>query len=115
MADTPPASPAGAGSVPLAVVPAEVADAGRFVQETAENLIRGIHSADADVQGLMDTWKGQAADAYIGGWEETRTAALEVLDALSAMAELLGVSAARFTETDQGNAELLQRISSLKL
>ncbi|QIS18744.1 WXG100 family type VII secretion target [Nocardia terpenica] len=114
MADTPGLS-GGQGSTPLAVVPTEVADAGRFVQETAENLIRGIHSADADIQGLMDTWHGTAADTYLKGWEETRRGALEVLDALSAMADLLGVTAATFTETDQGNAQLLQRISSLNL
>lgn len=114
MADAVPA-PSGAGGVPLAVVPTEVADAGRFVQETAENLIRGVRSADADIQALMDTWQGKAADTYLMGWEEARKGALEVLGALSAMADLLGVSAAKFTETDSGNAQLLQRISSLKL
>lgn len=101
-----------AGGAPLAVVPTEVADAGRFVQETAEGLIRGVHSADADIQALMSTWQGKAADTYLKGWEETRKGALEVLDALAAMADLLGVSAARFTEVDQGNSQLLQRISS---
>jgi hypothetical protein len=42
----------------FAVVPAEVTDAGRFVQQTAEALVNGIRSADAEVQGLMSTWKG---------------------------------------------------------
>ncbi|MGV9675260.1 WXG100 family type VII secretion target [Nocardia sp. NPDC003482] len=88
----------------LAVVPAHVQDAGRFVQQTAEALISGIHSGDKEIQGLMSTWKGAAASAYLAGWEETRRGALEVLEALRSLAELLGVTATMFTEQDETGA-----------
>ncbi|MFI5783731.1 WXG100 family type VII secretion target [Nocardia sp. NPDC051570] len=91
-------------STSFAVVPAAVQDAGRFVQATAEALVSGIHSADREIQGLMGTWRGQAASAYMAGWEETRKGALEVLEALDRMAELLGVTAVTFTDTDQSGA-----------
>jgi WXG100 family type VII secretion target len=91
-------------SPPFEVVPATVSDAGKFVQDTARNLVAAIHTGDTEVQGLMTTWKGNAADAYLEGWEETKKGALKVLEALSVMAELLGVTAVRFTEIDDRRA-----------
>lgn len=72
------------------VVPAAVSDTGRFVQDTANSLRGGVQSADTEVTALMATWKGNAADAYSAGWEETKAGALEVLDALATMAERSG-------------------------
>lgn len=97
----------------LAVVPAEVADAGAFVQQTADALIGGIRSADTEVQDLMATWKGPAADAYLVGWEEVRQGAMDTLQALSSMADLLGVTAATFDRTDQDNAAALRAAGGL--
>lgn len=88
----------------FSVVPAEVQDAGRFVQETAEALVGGIRAADSEISGLMATWRGGAADAYLAGWEEGKKGALEVLDALKAMAELLGVVAVNYADVDDRNS-----------
>ncbi|MET8429716.1 MULTISPECIES: WXG100 family type VII secretion target [unclassified Nocardia] len=86
------------------VVPADVTDAGRFVQLTAEELIRGVKSLDAEVTSLLTTWKGNSADQYRHGWEEVHAGAHDVLEALKSMAELLGVSATMYTDMDQGNS-----------
>jgi WXG100 family type VII secretion target len=96
------------------VVPEHVSDAGRYVQETAQTLINGVRSADAEVAGLMSTWRGAAADAYSAGWDETRQGAVAVLEALGDMAELLGVVATEVDALDQTRADVF-RPSSLDL
>ncbi|WP_433729167.1 WXG100 family type VII secretion target [Nocardia sp. CA-129566] len=104
------------GSTPttFSIVPDHVASAGQYVQQTAETLVNGVRSADTDVQGLMSTWKGTAADAYVAGWEETRDGALDVLEALNTMAELLGVVSTEYKATDTTNANDFRQ-SSLDL
>jgi WXG100 family type VII secretion target len=100
-----------AASSPFVIVPDHVSDAGQYVQRTAQTLVNGVRSADADVQGLMSSWKGNAATAYSTGWEETRDGALQVLEALNTMAELLGVVGVEYTATDTTNAARLQQFS----
>lgn len=99
------ASESGTSNGVFEVVPAEVTDAGRFVQLTAEELINEVKSLDTDVTNLLTTWKGNSADHYRLGWEEVRGGATDVLEALQTMAELLGVSAAVYADMDQGNAD----------
>ncbi|MGX1810193.1 WXG100 family type VII secretion target [Nocardia sp. NPDC055321] len=86
------------------VVPSEVTDAGRYLQLTAEELITGVRSLDTDVTALLTTWKGSSADHYRHGWDEVREGATEILEALAAMADLLGVSATTYTDVDEANA-----------
>jgi len=94
------------------VAPATVSDAGKFVQDTATSLRNGIRSADTEIQILMTTWKGTAARAYLAGWEETKKGALEVLDALAGMADLLGVVAVSYTDIDGRRAADIGRVTS---
>ncbi|WP_454200054.1 WXG100 family type VII secretion target [Nocardia sp. Marseille-Q1738] len=96
----------------FAVVPAEVTDAGRFVQLTADSLVAGLRSLDVDINALLESWKGSSADAYRAGWEETKQGAVAVLDSLSTMAELLGVTSRVLQDQDQSRA---QTTSSLDL
>ncbi|BCK57321.1 WXG100 family type VII secretion target [Nocardia wallacei] len=98
MADTGNSAPAS-----FAVVPDHVRDTGQFVQQTAQALISGLRSADTEVQGLMSTWTGRAADSYSLGWDEARQAAIDVLEALETMAELLGVTIESFTDLENNN------------
>ncbi|MGY2121966.1 WXG100 family type VII secretion target [Nocardia gipuzkoensis] len=76
----------------FAIVPADVSDAGRYVQQAARTLINGIRSADTEVAGLIATWHGPAADAYSAAWDEARRGAVRILEALDGMGDLLGVS-----------------------
>ncbi|RBO79616.1 WXG100 family type VII secretion target [Nocardia puris] len=89
----------------LNVVPAEVSDTGQFVKLTAEELIAEVRSVDREIEQLMSSWTGDAANAYLQGWQETRSGALEVLEALGTLADLLGVSSRRYTATDTSNAQ----------
>ncbi|WP_433577754.1 WXG100 family type VII secretion target [Nocardia brasiliensis] len=96
----------------FSAVPAEVTDAGRFVQLTAESLVSGLQSVGADIEVLLESWTGTSADAYSAGWTETKHGADTVLEALSAMAEMLGVTSQALQDHDQARAE---QTSSLEL
>ncbi|WP_280493957.1 WXG100 family type VII secretion target [Nocardia asiatica] len=96
------------GATPFAIVPEHVSDAGRYVYDTAQTLISGVRSTDAEVEALLVTWRGTASDAYAAGWSEVRQGVVEVLEALSEMAEALGVVSARLDAVDQ---ERTQRFS----
>ncbi|MFR9769082.1 WXG100 family type VII secretion target [Nocardia sp. SC052] len=102
----------GAQASPFLVVPATVSDAGKYVQDTATALRNGVRMADTEVQALMTTWKGTAARAYLAGWEETKKGALDVLDALAAMAELLGVAAVGYSDIDDRRAADTAHVTS---
>jgi WXG100 family type VII secretion target len=102
MSDTP---------TPFALVPTAVQDTGTFVRDAATSLRNGVRSADTEVQNLMTSWKGAAADAYYAGWEETKKGALEVLDALATMADLLGVTAVSFADLDRRRAADTARVT----
>ncbi|WP_067807281.1 WXG100 family type VII secretion target [Nocardia beijingensis] len=95
----------------FAVVPEHVSDAGRYVQQTAANLISGLRTAGAEVDGLMSSWRGGAATAYTGAWDETHRAALELFEALADMAELLGVVVDRTAATDTASAGTYSSLS----
>ncbi|WP_305779822.1 WXG100 family type VII secretion target [Nocardia nova] len=99
----------------FALVPEHVRDAGQFVQQTAHALISGVRSADTEVQGLMATWKGSAADSYLTGWEEARQAAVDVLETLQTMAELLGVVIESFEGVESGNSAALASPPSMSI
>jgi WXG100 family type VII secretion target len=98
------ASPAASPTAAFALVPEHVSDAGRYVQQTAQNLISGVRSASAEVDGLMSSWRGAAATAYAAAWDETHAAALDVFESLAGMADLLGVVVDRTAATDTTNA-----------
>jgi len=65
------------GSTPndFALVPDEVADAGRYVQQVAESLVNGLNSIDADITALLSNWRGTSADSFSAGWTETKQGA----------------------------------------
>ena len=85
-------------------MPDHVKDAGAYLQQTSQTLVSGVRSADAEVAALMSSWRGVAAGNYAAGWDEARRAAIEVLEALGDMAELLGVVAATLPDVDTSTA-----------
>jgi len=86
------------------VVPSEVSDAGRYVQLTARELVDGVHTLDTEIGVLLQGWTGVSATAYGAGWEETRQGAQTVLDALAALAKLMGVVADTHVQLDTDRA-----------
>ncbi|MGS2809920.1 WXG100 family type VII secretion target [Nocardia sp. MW-W600-9] len=93
-----------ATSTDFALVPDEVTDAGRYLQQVAESLVSGLTSLDTDIVTLLSNWRGISADSFSAGWTETKQGADTVLDALAAMAELLGVTSAALDGQDRALA-----------
>ncbi|MGY2033382.1 WXG100 family type VII secretion target [Nocardia abscessus] len=88
----------------FALVPDEVTDAGRYVQQVAESLINGLTSLDTDIAALLSNWQGTSADSFGAGWTETKQGADTILDALADMAELLGVTSKILDDQDRARA-----------
>ncbi|WP_442790623.1 WXG100 family type VII secretion target [Nocardia sp. NBC_01329] len=56
----------------IRVVPDHVLDAGKYVQLTADNLVKALQDLDIDIDAVLEVWKGNSATAYRVGWDETR-------------------------------------------
>ncbi|QLY29934.1 hypothetical protein H0264_32790 [Nocardia huaxiensis] len=52
------------GAGQFEVIPDDVQGFGRVAYRMAEELRSGCATLDGEVQGLMSTWKGAAADSY---------------------------------------------------
>ncbi|WP_194813414.1 WXG100 family type VII secretion target [Nocardia sp. XZ_19_385] len=89
----------------FALVPDEVSDAGRYVQQVAESLINGLTSLETDISALLSNWRGTSADSFNAGWTETKQGADTVLDALAEMSELLGVTSKTLDDQDKVRAD----------
>ncbi|NUS92002.1 MAG: WXG100 family type VII secretion target [Nocardia sp.] len=89
----------------IQVVPDHVLDVGKFVQLTADSLVKALQDLDTDIDGVLEVWKGNSADTYRAGWDETKQGVVQVLEALAAIAELLGVTTQAFVEQDDSNSQ----------
>lgn len=94
-------SPPSSTSLDFALVPDEVTDAGRYLQQVAETLVNGLTSLDTDVTTLLSNWRGISADSFSAGWTETKQGADTILEALADMAELLGVTSKTLDDLDR--------------
>ncbi len=84
----------------LNVVPAEVSALGRYAYKLADELRSGAMSLDREVNALLTTWKGSAADSYDAGWDEMHSGALRVWDELFELAAKLGITADNYRDQD---------------
>lgn len=89
----------------LRVVPDEVRQVGRFVYGIAQNLRSALDSAGSEVDAVVSgSWRGSAADEFAVGWSETRDGGAQIFEALTAMAEKLGVTAENYRMVDESRA-----------
>ncbi|GEM30004.1 WXG100 family type VII secretion target [Nocardia neocaledoniensis] len=91
----------------LGIIPDDVQSFGREAYRIAEELRSASSSLDTEVQGLMSTWKGAAADSYLTGWDEMHRGALDVWDTLFVLAEKLGITAENFRISDGDHAAVI--------
>jgi WXG100 family type VII secretion target len=93
------------GEVAVVVVPDHVLETGRFVREVSTELKSGLESLTREVQHLLTTWNGRAADRYEAGWLVVQQGAHEILDALADMSELLSGTAEGYRDRELDNAK----------
>lgn len=80
----------------VSVVPDDVAAIGCYVYGVAENRRSALGSANREVDALVSgTWTDTAATTFGQGWDECQAGGGKIIDALTAMAEKLGVTATR--------------------
>lgn len=87
----------------LSVVPEDVQALGRFALDVAGTLRSALESAGRDVDSL--TWTGAAAKSFNTGWGECTDGGKSIIDALTTLANSLGVAADTYTSHDLLSAE----------
>ncbi|MEV6428793.1 WXG100 family type VII secretion target [Nocardia sp. NPDC051463] len=108
----------GSGGTPdhdqnFSVVPDEVRAVGRYVYSLTQTLRSALDSAGTEVDELTSSgWSGTAAAAFAEGWRESRDGGGKIVEALTVMAEKLGVTAENYQAQDTAAAS---RTSSLNL
>ncbi|MFE7741495.1 type VII secretion target [Nocardia sp. NPDC057455] len=99
----------------LSVVPDKVWELGKYAYELAEALRAALDSASKEVASLTDgSWTGDAANEFSAGWTDVRDGGSQIMNALTGMAEKLGVTADTYRARDESNAASLNT-SSLDL
>ncbi|KAA0024979.1 WXG100 family type VII secretion target [Antrihabitans cavernicola] len=89
----------------LSVVPDDVPAVGRYAYEMAQNLKSALESAGHDVDSLTSGgWRSGAADSYAAGWKECFDGGTRIFDALTQMADKLGVNADNYRRRDDSSA-----------
>ncbi|MFI6225032.1 WXG100 family type VII secretion target [Nocardia salmonicida] len=96
----------------LSVVPDQVREVGNFVYGLADTLRQALDSAAREVDDVAEgSWTGPAAVTFAGGWAECRTGGIEIMTALTGMAEKLGVTADTYARRDESNAAAFTPVS----
>lgn len=99
----------------LSVVPEKVREVGQHVYDVAEALRSALDSAAKDVDSLITgSWTGDLAAEFGEGWTEVRDGGIQIITALTGMAEKLGVTADTYQARDENTATALNT-SSLDL
>lgn len=91
----------------IGVNSASMTDAAGFLRQIASTVTDAVRRMDTDVQGLQATWGGPAAIKFGAGWDEVCRGAIDVLDSLGEMADLLGVNSDEFDGADDALAAAL--------
>ncbi len=94
------------------VVPEQVRAVGQYVYGVADALRSALESAARDVDSLTDGgWRGGAATQFTEGWTELRDGGVQIIAALTGMAEKLGVTADNYQASDEGTAAAVTQSS----
>lgn len=93
----------------LSVVPEQVRDVGIYIYGLADTLAQALGAAAKDVERLLsEDWTGDYATEFADGWSEVRDGGDRIFQALTGMAEKLGVTAESFATTDSQSAAALE-------
>ncbi|QIS05965.1 WXG100 family type VII secretion target [Nocardia brasiliensis] len=108
-------SDGGAPGQHVYVLPDRVREVGTYVYELAEALRSALNAAAKDVDALTaGSWTGDSATEFANGWTAVRDGGIQIMSALTGMAEKLGVTADTYQHRDDSNAAALHT-SSLDL
>lgn len=89
----------------VTVTPAMVRQTGVTALRIAENLRSAVASVGGDVDTVLGSWRGGAADAYGAGWEDLRDGAQRIVAALNDLGELYGWVADTYEHRDAQSSD----------
>lgn len=82
----------------LSIVPAEVSDLGKYAYDLAGILRNVLRKACTEVDNV--NWSSTASDSFLTGWKDCQDGGEKTIDALSTMAESLGITASNIGVQD---------------
>jgi WXG100 family type VII secretion target len=98
----------------FAVVPEELQAASAQLGEIAAQARSDLSRLAAEAQALLEGgWHGQAAFGFQRGWTQWLLGAVEVMDALEAMARLLGATGQGYVGAEDDSGRVLISVGGL--
>jgi uncharacterized protein YukE len=94
----------------LAINPVEVKALGRLAFQIAQDCKSHYASLVSDTKFTIDSWSGNNASTFASAWDEFHDGADQVWDALSELAEKLGITAENIQASDQSSASGLSSL-----
>ncbi|MGQ4617315.1 WXG100 family type VII secretion target [Nocardia sp. R7R-8] len=92
----------------ISVVPEQVREVGQHVYDLAEALRSALDSAAKDVDSLINgSWTGDLATEFGSGWTEVHDGGIQIITALTGMAQKLGITADTYQARDEHTAAAL--------
>ncbi|MDR7253458.1 WXG100 family type VII secretion target [Nocardioides sp. BE266] len=83
------------------------------VRKGADRLSDDTSRIDTRVRGFLDSgWTGVAAESFVEAWEEWKTAAGDVHEALTSMGELLVVTRDDFIQQDDASQQRSDEVAA---
>ncbi|WP_084477727.1 WXG100 family type VII secretion target [Nocardia jejuensis] len=102
------------GSGGVFVVPEDVQSLGKSALDIAETLRSALKSVGQDVDSLTTgRWTGSAAASFGAGWGECSEGGQRIIDALTTMADKLGVTAQTYVGQDLLSADKFTNLDLL--
>ncbi len=84
------------------VVVAQLCLAAACLEDTAQRLTDGLSSVgDEAAQLLGSDWTGGAASAYAPAWDDWHSGAVQIVEGLRRMSELLTIAGKEYAKTDE--------------
>lgn len=94
------------------MAPGELQATSTVLSQIADEARSALQSLGIDASSLLDgAWRGQAATAFGHGWSQWHTGAVEVLDALDAMARLLGATGQGYDVAEGDSVSALSQVN----
>lgn len=94
------------------MVPDDVQAVGKYAYDLAGSLRKALNTMAGEVDEFIGKgWVGTAANGFSSGWNECSDGGHRIIDALTAMAEALGITADTYRGTDSRSATELTNLN----
>ncbi len=89
--------------------PVELQVCGSMLAQISQDVHGEMRVLQQEMDALLGSWQGGAANGFAQGWEQWLHGANEVLGALHSMGQLLGDAGANYQAGDAGSSDDLRQ------